>query len=292
MTNVNARATSPDLSRAHVSWIGVFRSEWTKLWSLRSTYYILAIAVLFMIGLSFLIALGIREGLQQAGGIVQVPGIGDAISEVSVWLSLQGIRLAQLAVGVLGVLVVTGEYSSGMIRATMAAVPTRVPVLVSKALIVIIAIFVVMVPAGIAAFLLAQSVLAELNLSAQLSDPGVMRIIIGAALYLCAVGVIGSALAWLLRNAAGAIFALVAVLILLPVLLPLIQLDWVQTLSDYLPSTAGQSVFGPTTGTNILPADMEIDADPFGPWEGYAIMVAWCVVALAASAWTLIRRDA
>jgi ABC-type transport system involved in multi-copper enzyme maturation permease subunit len=179
-----------------------------------------------------------------------------------------------------------------MIRATMAAVPARVPVLIAKALTVIISVFVVMVPATIAAFLLAQGVLAELNLSAQLSDPGVMRIIIGAALYLCAVGVIGCALGWLLRNAAGAIFALVAVLILLPILLPLIQLDWVQTLSDYLPSTAGQSVFSPTTGTSVLPADMEIDPSPFGPWEGYGIMVAWCVAALAASGWMLRRRDA
>lgn len=284
--------TSSSLERARVSIAGVFRSEWTKLWSLRSTYYILAIAVLFMVGLSFLIALGFREGLQQAGGLVQVPGLSNAISEVSVWISLQGYRLAQLAVGVLGVLFVTGEYSSGMIRATMAAVPARIPVLVSKALIAVITIFVVMVVAATAAFLLSQSVLAELNLGADLSDPGVMRIIVGAALYLCAVGALGCALGWLLRNAAGAIFALVVILILLPALLPLIQLDWVQTLAKYLPSTAGDSVLAPTTGLSVLPADMEIDASPFGPWEGYAIMVAWCVAALAASAWTLTRRDA
>jgi len=287
MTTVTRSAASPSLAGAHVSWFGVLRSEWTKLWSVRSTYIILMLAAIFMVGLSFLIAYGITEAV----GDNDFEGPMSQLADTT-WLSLQGIGLAQLAIGVLGVLVVSGEYSTGMVRATFTAVPRRIPVLVSKAVLVAIATLLVMIPAAFAAFLLAQGMLANQNLDAQLSDPGVTRAVIGAALYLAAVGVIGSVLAWLLRSAAGAIFALVAVLILLPVLLPLIQLDWIQTLADYLPSTAGQAVYSVGNEAVTLRDIIDPDQPEFGPWGGYAIMVGWAVVGLAAAGWMLLRRDA
>jgi ABC-type transport system involved in multi-copper enzyme maturation permease subunit len=287
MTTATRSASSPSLDRAHVNWLGVLRSEWTKLWSVRSTYVILALAAIFMIGLSFLIAYGITEAV----GDNDFEGPMSQLADTT-WLSLQGIGLAQLAIGVLGVLIVTGEYSTGMVRATFTAVPRRIPVLVAKAVLVVAATLVVMIPAAFAAFLLAQGMLAAQNLDAQLSDPGVTRAVIGAALYLAAVGAIGSVLGWLLRSAAGAIFALVAVLILLPILLPLIQLDWIQTFADYLPSTAGQAIYSVGNEAVTLRDIIDPDRPEFGPWEGYAIMVGWAVAGLAIAGWTLLRRDA
>ena len=279
-------AMNPALAKAHVSWPRVFRSEWTKFWSIRSTYIVFALAALFMVGLSALIAWGITTAVGEG----DFEGPASRLLD-SAWLSLQGINLAQLAIGVLGVLAVTGEYSTGMIRATLATVPKRIPVLTAKAALVILSTILVMAPAAFAAFFLAQGILAEQGLSAQLSEPGVARAAFGASLYLAMVGVIGSALGWLLRSAAGAIFALVAVLILLPVLLPLIQLDWIQTFADYLPSTAGQAIYA-IDPDSIMMRTLDPDQTSLGPWQGYGVLVAWAVAGLAASGWLLLRRDA
>ena len=196
MTISTTTPANPSLARAHVTWFGTFRSEWTKFWSLRSTYIIIAVAAVVMIGFSFLIAMAIRQGLREAGGFVQVPGLSELVAEVIAWISLEGIMFAQLAIGVLGVLLVSGEYSTGMIRATMTAVPKRIPVLVMKAAVLVVTTLLTMIPISIVAFLAAQGQYSEFGLDAKLTDPGVGRIILGVALYLCAIGVIGSGL-WL-----------------------------------------------------------------------------------------------
>ncbi len=283
--NALTQSTSA-LVNARVSWLRVLRSEWTKFWSIRSTYVVFALAVLFMVGLSALIAWGIATAVSED----DFEGPRRLLLD-SAWLSLQGINLAQLAIGVLGVLMVTSEYSTGMIRATLAAVPKRIPVLTAKAALMVLSTVLVMAPAAFAAFFLAQGILADQGLDAQLTDPGVARAVFGASLYLAMVGAIGSALGWLLRSAAGAIFALVAVLILLPVLLPLIQFDWIQTFADYLPSTAGRAVYT-IDPDNITMRTLDADRTSLGPWQGYGVLVGWAVAGLAVSGWLLKRRDA
>ncbi len=280
------------LEKARWSWFGVLRSEWGKLWTLRSTYIIIAVGAVFMIGLSFLIAMGISEGLRDSGGFSMVPGFGDIVSPVIAFISLQGVLLAQFATGVLGVLLVTGEYSTGMIRSTLAASPTRIPVLVTKAVVVFVAAVLAMVPVAIIGFLVAQGRYTEFGIEAALTDPGVPQIVVGTALYTAAVAVVGTGLGWILRSAAGAIFALFILLMLLPLLLEFVDLDWVQTLTDYLPGAAGQAVYTPTEGFEILPSDFEADNEGFGTWEGYAIMWGWVLAILAAGGWMLMRRDA
>ncbi len=283
-----ATTTSPSLARARITWLGVMRSEWTKLWSVRSTYIVLGLAALFMIGLSVLIAWGISSAVSDN----HFDGPASQLLDTA-WLSLQGVGMAQLAIGVLGVLIVTGEYSTGMVRATFAAVPTRIPILVVKAILVFLSTLLVMLPAAFAAFFLAQTILADQGLGAELSDPGVIRAVIGAALYLAAIAVVGTALGWLLRSAAGAIFALVALVVILPIVLQFVTLDWVQNLYDYLPSTAGQAVYSLGTEGGMSLRDL-IDADrtTFGPWQGYGILIAWAVAALAGASAMLLRRDA
>jgi hypothetical protein len=287
---------NPALAGAKVSWLRVLRSEWIKFWSIRSTYIIFVLAIFFMVGLGALIAYGISTAIGEG----EFEGPATRMFD-SAWLSLQGIGLAQLAIGVLGVLTVTGEYSTGMVRATFSAVPRRIPVLTAKAALIIITVVLIMAPAAFAAFFVAQGILANQGLDAQISDPGVARAVFGASLYLAMVGVIGCALGWLLRSAAGAIFALVVVLILLPVLLPLIQLDWVQNFSEYLPSTAGQTIYT-VDPDNLMSRAMQGgvrmedilggEEEPMKPWVGFGILVAWAVVALGAAGALLLRRDA
>lgn len=273
---------------AKVSWFGTFRSEWTKLFSIRSTYIIIFLAILFMVGLSFLIGLGISEGLSEG----EFDGAEGALRLAdTTWLSLQGIAFAQLAIGVFGVLAVSSEYSSGMVRATFAAVPRRYPVLIAKAALVAAISFVAMTPAAFASFYLVQNTLAAHDLDTRITEPEVLRAVIGAALYLAAIAPLGAALAWLLRSAAGAISVLVALLWVLPLVLPLVDLDWVQTIHAYLPSSAGQSIISISTQFSISDI-LSPDRISFGPWEGYAVMLGWVFVGLAAATVSLLRRDA
>lgn len=286
--SITPAPANPLLERARVTWFHVFRSEWTKLWSIRSTYVVLLLAALFMIGLSLLIAWGFSVAFEEG----DFDGPASVMLDTT-WLSLQGVGLAQLAIGVLGVLVVSSEYSTGMIRATLSAVPKRLPVLTAKAVLIFLVTVLVMAPAAFTAFLLAQTILDQYNLGASLSDDGVIRAVFGASLYLAAIGVIGSVLGWLLRSAAGAIFALVALVVIFPIVLQFVTLDWVQTIYDYLPSTAGEAIYSLGQDAGISLRDlMDADRTVFGPWEGYGILLAWAVGGLILAGWQLLRRDA
>src|SRR5262249_50900907 len=120
-------------------------------------------------------------------------------------VSLSGVQLAQIAVGVLGVLLITSEYATGLIRTTLAAVPRRLPVLWGKAALVTAATLAASLPAAFVAFVAGQSILARAHLSVPLSDPGVVRVVIGSALYLAVAALIGLGLGALLRSTAGAV---------------------------------------------------------------------------------------
>jgi len=279
---------SPSLTGAKVTWFRVFRSEWTKIWSIRSTYIVLFLAVFLMISLSLLIAWGVSVAVSEGDFDAPAAAFLD-----TTWLTLQGIWLAQSAIGVIGVLVVTGEYSSGMIRATLSATPRRLTVLTTKAVLAFLVSLLVMTPTVFASFSLAQLIIEDAGLSAPYSDPGVLRAVFGGSLYLAAVAVLGSALAWIMRSAVGAVFTLVALVVILPFALQFVTLDWISTIYDHLPSVAGQAVYSLGQDAGISLRDL-IDADrtTFGPWEGYGVLLAWVAVGLGLSGWLLMHRDA
>lgn len=285
-TSVNVPPAS--VAGAKVTWLRVFRAECTKLRSIRSTYIVLFLSMFFMIGLSLLIAWGLSVAFSE--GDFDGPA---AVFLDTTWLTLQGIWLAQSAIGVFGVLIVTGEYSSGMIRATLAATPKRWTVLTAKAALVFLVAMLVMTPTVFLSFSLAQLIIEDAGLNASYSDPGVLRAVFGGALYLSGIAVLGSALAWLLRSAVGAVFTLVGLVVILPFALQFVTLDWISTIYDYLPSVAGQAVYSLGQDAGISLRDL-IDADrtTFGPWEGYGVLLAWVFVGLGASGWMLTRRDA
>ncbi|WP_030231652.1 ABC transporter permease [Streptomyces sp. NRRL S-350] len=254
----------------------VLRSEWAKLWSLRSTWITLGLALLFLVAFGLIAAFQFRSRISEGR-----PMDRDFAESSALSLSLFGTNFAQLALGVLGVLVAAGEYSTGMIRSTLAAVPRRLPVLWSKAAVFGL-IALVLGTAGVFATFLADSrILSDTRAAMTLSDAGVIRGLLGGGLYLALVGVVGVALGALLRSVAGGIAVLVASLMLIPGLTALLPSSWQGHISPYLPSHAGEAMFA-----------LHHDATTLSPTAGLAVFLGWTVLALAGAAVRLVRTDA
>jgi ABC-type transport system involved in multi-copper enzyme maturation permease subunit len=256
-----------------VTGVRVVRSEWTKLRSLPSTAWSLLSALVLVVGFSATYAL-VR--------VTRPPRDTAAASAFDpTAVSLAGVHLAQLAIGILGVLFITGEYATGSIRSSLAAVPARLPVLWGKAVVYGLTALVLCVPATIAAFLVGQSILAAENLDTTLGAPGTARAVLGSALYLAAVGLLGLGLGALLRNTAGAIGALFGLLFGLQLVAGFLPEPWSVEITRYLPVPAGTAV------TSVQP-----DQYSLAPWTGFGVFCLYVALALGLAAWQLRRRDA
>jgi ABC-2 type transport system permease protein len=267
----------PDLGHGRVTQLNVIRSEWIKLRSLRSTWYSLLATVVIVAGLGTLFsAVRAHRFNQGIGPDGRLAGFDPT------QVSLRGVFLAQLAIGVLGVLVITGEYSTGMIRSSIAAVPHREPVLIAKALVFAVVAFVVTGVASLVAFLLGQQALASTHLQASLSTPDANRAILGAALYLTVIGLLGVGLGFLLRNTAAAIAGLFGIVLVLPLLTNALPDPYSTDVAKYLPLNAGTQIMSVT----------HPDPSMLGPWTGLGVTALYAVVALVAGALMLKRRDA
>ncbi|WP_405009596.1 ABC transporter permease [Kitasatospora sp. NBC_01539] len=254
----------------------VLRAEWAKLWSLRSTWITLGLALLFVVAFGIIASAHYKSRITSGERLDR-----DFADATAVQLSLFGTNFGQLALGVLGVLVTAGEYSTGMIRSTLAAVPRRLPVLWSKAAVYGVVALLTGTVGAFAAFLVGSGIVSGTPAALTISDPGVVRSLLGAGLYLGLVGVIGAALGALLRSVAGGISVLVAVLMLIPGLIGLLPSSWQDDISPYLPSAAGQAAFA-----------LHHSAGTLTPAAGLAVLVGWTALALAGAAWRLVRTDA
>ena len=268
-----ATPASPAAVRGRVTQARVFVSEWTKLRSVRSTRWSLLAAVVLTVGIAVLATAVVRNHWPSMSA-------GDRADFQPLELNLAGIQIAQLAIGVLGVLVITAEYSTGMIRASMAAVPKRLPVLWGKAGVFGLTTLVLMIPSALIAFLAGQAILSGGGLPhLTLGDSGVARAVIGAGLYLTVVGLFGLGIGAIVRNTAGGIAAFAAIMFVLPPLMNVLPSSWNTAASPYLPLAAGQSIMA-ISGTDHL-----------SPWSGFALFCGYTVAALAVAAVLLKRRD-
>lgn len=251
----------------------ILRSEWTKMRTQPSVVWALLSTVVLMVGFGVLFAL-LRESHppQDAASLKSFDPAG---------ISLAGVNFAQLSIGVLGILLVTNEYASGLIRTTFAAVPARLPVLWAKAIALVLTTVVLCVPAALAAFLIGQSVLSERHLDTTLTQPGVTRAVLGCALFLGGVGLLGLGLGALLRNTAGAISALLAALFGLQIILGFLPATLSDHVTRFLPSPAGIAV----TATSPDPLSLS-------PWTGLAVFLTYPAVILALAAYRMRHRDA
>jgi ABC-type transport system involved in multi-copper enzyme maturation permease subunit len=253
----------------------VLASEWAKLWSLRSTWITLGLGLLFLVAFGVIAASHYKSSLDSGRHLDH-----DFAGATAVSLSLFGTNFAQLALGVLGVLVTAGEYSTGMIRSSLAAVPRRLPVLWSKAAVFGVVALLVGTLGAFVAFLVGSQVVSGTPAAMGLGHAGVVRSLLGAGLYLGLVGVIGTALGALLRSVAGGISVLVASLMLVPGLVSLLPTSWQGNIDPYLPSNAGESVFALTH-----------DSTSLSPSAGLLVFLAWTALALAGAAYRLLRSD-
>jgi len=200
--------------------------------------------------------------------------------------SLSGFFLAQLAVGVLGVLTITSEYQTGSVRATFAATPQRQAVLAAKAVVVGVVTALIGTASAFAAFLVGQAVLADQEgLQAHLGDPGVLRSVVGAGLYLAVLGLLAVGLGTLIRSTVGATAVVVGLVFVLPGIVGALPSSWDEAVTPYLPSDAGQALIG---RTKFAPQGLHL----LSPWMGFAVVCAYAAAALAAAAVLLRRRDA
>ena len=250
----------------------VLRSEWIKMRSLRSTTLTLVAAVATMVGAGWIIG-----GVTNAYWSTLRPE--ELLTFSAIDRTLVGYNLAQLAIGVLGVLLVTGEYATGMIRATFGAVPRRLPVLWAKAALYAGVTFVLMLVAALVAFLGGQWFLGVHGTT--LSAHGALQGIVGVAGYLTLIGVFAVALGFILRSTAGGVATLFGLLMVLPGLGMLLPSSWQHHLLPYLPSNAGASMISTHATAGSLSASSSL-----------LVLLAWVAAALVGAAVLVTQRDA
>jgi ABC-2 type transport system permease protein len=253
------------------------RSEWIKLATVRSTCWTLLATAAGMVGFGALLTAAYAWHNSSAS-----PARKAAFDPAA--YSLSGFFLAQLAIGVLGVIVITSEYATGSIRSTFAAAPQRGAVLAAKAAVFGAVAAAAGIASSFAAFFTGQAILAGKGLETSIGDPGAIRSVIGAGLYLAVLGLLALGLGTLIRRTAGAIAALAGLVLILPVLVQGLPAPWQAQITRYLPSAGGQAIIGRTKFAppgHLLP-----------PWAGFALLCAYTAATLTAAAITLNRRDA
>ncbi len=250
-------------------------SEWTKLRSLRSTRWSLLAGILLTIALpvAFAALTSSHWGSMSAH---------ERADRHPLDIALAGVNVSQLAIAVLGVLVITGEYSTGMIRASFTAVPKRLPVLWAKTAVFATVAFLLMLPPVLIAFFASQAILSRHHiLQISFSHPGVARSVIGGAVYLVLVGIFALGIGALVRSTAGGIATFAGIFFVIPPLMNILPTSWNDAMSKYLPSEAGRQLFSLHQGAHSL-----------SPMWGGLLMLGYCAVAVALAAVLLLRRDA
>jgi ABC-2 type transport system permease protein len=262
---------------AGADFIGELSSEWTKIRSVRSTIWALValvgVTISFTALFNWLTVSQWENATDAQRQAVMLDPAGQILGS--------GFGFSQLAICILGVLIMTGEYSSGTIRVTLLAVPRRTPVLVTKSLVFSVLVFVVAEISAFASFLIGAAILNS-RVAVSLADPDVLQAIVGVGLYAAMLGVFAIAIGALLRHTAGAITAIIGFVLVLSPLALLLPGDWGRYVYAYLPTNAGQRIATTVQGpTDLLTA-----------WQGFGVFALWTIALLVATGYLLKRRDA
>jgi ABC-2 type transport system permease protein len=276
VTSATPAASVPRLTeRGHVTQARVVSSEWTKFATLRSTMWSLGVGMLLTLGFPILFATVTAARWGQMSP-------HERADRHPLDIALAGVNVAQLAIAVLGVLLITGEYSTGMIRSTMLAVPKRLPVLWAKLGVYAVVSFVLTLPALLVSFYASQAILDRHHLlQISISAPGVLRALVGGALYVVGVGIFAMAIGAIVRSTAGGIGLFAGIFFVIPPLMNIFPTNWNNAISRWLPSEAGRQLFALTK-----------DPNRYAQWPSGAIFLGYCIVAIAIAAVLLRRRDA
>jgi ABC-2 type transport system permease protein len=251
----------------------VLRAEWTKARAVPSTMWTLIVAAVLGIGLGALIS-GVA-----ATHYANSPSSHPNWDPTSI--SNSGLSIAQLAIGVLGVLLITSEYSSGSIGTSLAAVPRRGRLLAAKAVVIVVLTFVAVEIIAFVAFLIGQALISGHAPTASLGEAGVLRALVGAGLYGALLGMMGLAFGTIIRNAAGAIAVLVSIIYVLPGISNALPTSIKQTVQEYWPTQAGGQI------TQVMRT-----ANTLSPWAGFGVFLLFITILSILALWLLTRRDA
>lgn len=253
------------------------RSEWTKIRTVRSTMWTIGVTIVLGIGIGALVTAVTRSHWSSMNF-----GARQTFDPTST--SLIGLLLAQFAVGILGVLVITAEYSTGTIRATFSAAPNRSRVYAAKIFVFGVLAFIVAEVTLFVAFFLGQFLLSSPATHATLSEPGVFRAVFGGGLFICVLGLMALGLGTIIRHTAGAISVFVGILLVIPIL--------VQTLPYSISTSVRRFMPDEIAGRMVTTQSQNVDYRSFSPWVGMLILCVYAVVLLVIGASLLNRRDA
>ena len=252
----------------------VLASEWTKLRSVRSTLWSLFAVFGITVGFGALLSWAYVSRYDRVS-------LRERLTFDPTAHSLRGLFLAQLAIGVLGVLIISSEYTTGLIRTTFTAVPQRRIVLAAKALIFGAVALTVSMAAVFIAFPVGQAILHGKHIGVSLSDPHVLRAVLGAGFYLTMVGLLGLAIGAVLRRTAGAIATLFGLVLVLPLLAQALPSPWNHNVAKLFPSQLGEALFTVRPDSNLL-----------SPGAAFAVAIGWLIVTFTIATILITRRDA
>lgn len=252
---------------------GALRSEVTKILSVRSTYWTLLALVVVTIGI----------GALASGGTASHPGQIDRATFDPTQQSLAGLYVSQLVIAVLGALTITSEYSTGMIRTTLAVQPRRVTVFAAKALVFAVVSFITGLVASFGSFFVGQALLSSHHLNATLGQPHVLRAVVGGALFLTACGMLAYGLGAILRHTAGAITTAIGLLFVLTILVNFLPHSWQVNVDKWTPAMAGSQIWA----VKVAPSQ-----HLFGAWTGFGVLAAYAAAAIVAGVILFRKRDA
>jgi ABC-2 type transport system permease protein len=269
-------ATAAEATR-RVGFSHLLATEWTKIRSVRSTVWTLIIFAVVSLGLTGLFTWLTIRALNSGRGAGRSSGIaGDPVN----FILGTGLGLGQLAICVLGVLVITSEFSSGTIRASLLAVPKRIPMLIAKGVVFSVLVFVIG-EVVVGSFFIGAAIVHS-HFPVSLSQPGVTRAVIGSGLYLTVLGLFALAIGSLIRHTAGAVTTVIGLVLVIFNLTALLPYSWGAHIHAYMPTVAGL----------LITADKPASGQLLSPWQGFGVFCAWTALLLIAGGYLLKRRDA
>jgi ABC-type transport system involved in multi-copper enzyme maturation permease subunit len=277
-TTADVKPARPSLppAKGKAGLAGAIASEWTKLRTVRSTYWTLVAFVVVCVGLTAGVCYAAAYRIEHPVGHEQLVLNATA----------QSLRLftflGPLILMVLGALVVTSEYSTGMIRTSLTAQPRRGNIFAAKLAVFAAVAVVLSVVTAFVSYLLGQQVLKSTGQSTTLSDPNVLRAVVGAALYVAVLGVMAYAIGLIFRHTAAAIATMAGIIFVLPLVTALLPADWSNDVTKWIPTSAGDALL----------QTAHQDPTLFSPWAQFGVTAGYAVILLIIGAFLLRKRDA
>ena len=274
------RAAVLPASAGRAGFGGTLRSEFTKIRSVRSTYWTLFAMIVITIGISALLSWGRIQDYASQPAVVQAHEALRIRSRATEF-SMFGLILGQLVIAVLGALTITSEYSTGMIRTSLTVMPHRATVYAAKAVVFTLVALVAGLVTSFGSYFIGQAIFATQHLNSNLSQPGVLRAVVGGGLFLAVCGLLSYGIGALLRHTAAAITASVALLFVLFVLSGFLPNSWAEHVDKWIPFNAGSAIWENLSGVKM-----------FSPWVGFGVFCAYAAIAVVAGGILFRTRDA